>query len=123
MHMGVEREVLSPEPVPLRRDMQYGYHARFGLQLCVGELSYRFPCAGKQQIVKNNRVFQKQAIEFIGNRKNHMEVWHRQQILFTAFHPCFPIGILALWAMTVTAGVVTDADMPALIAFVNMSAQ
>jgi hypothetical protein len=52
-----------------------------------------------------------------------MEVWHGQQILFTAFNPCFPIRILALGTMTVTAGVVTDADMPALIAFVDMSAQ
>jgi len=103
--------------------MQYGYHARFGMQPGVGELRYRFPCAGQQKVVKNYRVLKKQAIEFIRNCKNHMEVWHGQQILFTAFHPCFPIRILALGTMTVTAGVVTDADMPALITFVNMSAQ
>lgn len=68
-------------------------------------------------------MLKKQAIEFIRNSKNDMEVWYRQQILLAAFHPCFPVRILTLGAMTVTAGVVTDADMPALIAFVDMSAQ
>jgi hypothetical protein len=116
MYKRVETQVLSP-------CMQYGYHARFGLQLCVGELRYRFPCAGKQKVVKNYRVLKKQAIQFIRNHENHMEVRYRQQILLAAFHPCFPLRVLALWTMTITAGVVTDADMPALITFVDMSAQ
>ncbi|HUX57843.1 MAG TPA: hypothetical protein VMV77_12770, partial [Bacteroidales bacterium] len=116
MHMRVGAQILSP-------GMKDGYHARFGMQLCVRELSYRFPCAGKQKVVKNYRVVKKQTVEFIRNRKNHMKVWDRQQILFAAFYPCFTLRILALGTMTVTAGVVTDADMTALIAFVNMSAQ
>jgi hypothetical protein len=116
MHMRVGAQILSP-------GMNDGYHARFGMQLCVRELSYRFPCAGKQQVVKNYRMLKKQAVEFIRNRKNHMKVWNGKQILLTVFHPCFSPSILALWTMTVTAGVVTDADMPALITFVNMSAQ
>jgi hypothetical protein len=52
-----------------------------------------------------------------------MKVRNRKKITFTVFNPGFPLGILALGTMTVTAGVVTDADMPALITFVNMSAQ
>jgi hypothetical protein len=52
-----------------------------------------------------------------------MKVWDRKQILLPVFHPCFTLSVLALGTMTVTARVVTDADMTALIAFVNMSAQ
>jgi hypothetical protein len=52
-----------------------------------------------------------------------MKVWYRQQILLAIFNPCFSLGILAFGTMTVTARVVTDADMAALITFVNMSAQ
>jgi hypothetical protein len=52
-----------------------------------------------------------------------MKVWDRKQILLAVFHPCFSLSVLALGTMTVTAGVVTNADMTALITFVNMSAQ
>jgi hypothetical protein len=52
-----------------------------------------------------------------------MEIRYGKQILFTVCDPRFSLRILALGTMTVTAGVVTDADMPALIAFVDMSAQ
>ena len=52
-----------------------------------------------------------------------MKIRNRQQILLAAFNPCFPLSILAFGTMTVTAGVITDADMTALIAFVHMSAQ
>jgi hypothetical protein len=103
--------------------MQYGYHARFCMQLCVRELSYCFPGTGKQQVIKICRLLKKQTIEFIGYRKDNMKVWDRKQILFAIFHPCFPLSVLALGTMTVTARVITDADMTALIAFINMSAQ
>ncbi len=52
-----------------------------------------------------------------------MKVGYRDQVLFPVFDPFFPLGILALGTMAVTAGVITDADMPAAIAFVDMSAQ
>jgi len=65
----------------------------------------------------------KQTIECIRYCKNHMKVWDRKQILLAVFHPCFTLSVLALGTMTVTARVVTNADMTALIAFVNMSAQ
>jgi hypothetical protein len=52
-----------------------------------------------------------------------MKVWHRQQILLAVFNPGFTVSILAFRTMTVTAGVVTNAGMSALVTFVNMSAQ
>jgi hypothetical protein len=103
--------------------MQYGYHASFCMQFCVRELSYGFPCTGKQQVVKICRMMKEQTIECIRYRKNNMKVWDRKQILLAVFHPCFTLSILTLGTMTVTTRVVTDADMTALIAFINMSAQ
>ena len=68
-------------------------------------------------------MLKKKTIECIRYRKNNMKVWDRKQILFAALHPCFTLSVLALGTMTVTARVVTDADMTAIITFVNMSAQ
>jgi hypothetical protein len=68
-------------------------------------------------------MLNKQAIEFIRYCENNMKIWDRKQILLAVFHPCFTLSVLALGTMTVTARVVTDADMTTLIAFVNMSAQ
>src|SRR5450759_3368665 len=116
MNMRVQAKVLSP-------CMQYGYHASFCMKLCVRELSYCFPCACKQQVITICGLLKKQAIESIRYRKNNMKVCYRKQILLAVFHPCFSLSILALGTMTVTARVITDADMTALIAFINMSAQ
>jgi hypothetical protein len=116
MNMRVQAKVLTP-------GMQYGYHTRFCMQLCVRELSYCFPGNGKQQVIKICRMLNKQAIEHVRYCKNNMKVWDRKQILLAVLYPCFPLGVLALGTMTVTARVITDTDMTALIAFVNMSAQ
>jgi hypothetical protein len=93
------------------------------MQLCVRELRYGFPYTGKQQVVKVSRILKEQAIESIRYCKNNMKVWNRKQILLAVLHPRFSLGILALGTMTVTARVVTNADMTTLIAFINMSAQ
>jgi hypothetical protein len=93
------------------------------MQLRVRELRYGFPDTGKQQIIKICRMLKEQTIESIGYCKNNMKIWYRKQILLAIFHPCFSLSVLALGTMTVTARVITDADMTALIAFVNMSAQ
>src|SRR5450759_919239 len=116
MDMRVQAKVLSP-------CMQYGYHTRFFMKLCVRKLSYCFPRTVKQQVVKICRMLNKQTIEFIWYCKNNMKVWDRKQILLTVFHPCFALSVLALGTMTVTARVVTDTDMTTLITFINMSAQ
>ena len=116
MNMRVKTQILSP-------GMQYGHHARFCMQLRVRELSKSLPCAGKKQVIKICRMLKKQAIEHVRYRKNNMKIWYREKILFAVLNPCFTLSILALGTMTVTARVVTNADMTALIAFINMSAQ
>jgi hypothetical protein len=93
------------------------------MQLCVRELRYGFPYTPKQQVIKICRMLNKQAIEFIGYSKNNMKVWYRKQILLPVLYPCFPLSILTFGTMTVTARVITDTDMTAFIAFINMSAQ
>ena len=49
-----------------------------------------------------------------------MEIRNRKQILFAIFDPCFTLRILALGAMPVPAGVIADANVPAIIAFIFM---
>jgi hypothetical protein len=93
------------------------------MQLCVRELRYGFPYTCKQQVIKICRMLKKQTIEFIRYSKNNMKVWDRKQILLAVFYPCFPLSILALGTMTVTARVIANTDMTTLIAFINMSAQ
>jgi len=66
---------------------------------------------------------QEQTIELIRYGKNNVKIRYRKQVLFTVFNPGFPLSILALGTMAVTAGVIAYANMPALIAFINMSAQ
>jgi hypothetical protein len=51
-----------------------------------------------------------------------VKVRNREKIPFSVFNPGFPLGVLAFGTMTVTAGVIADANMPALIAPVNMAA-
>ena len=52
-----------------------------------------------------------------------MEIGNRQKIPLTIFYPSFAFGILALWAMTVTAAVVAYADVPAGVAPVHVTAK
>jgi len=47
-----------------------------------------------------------QAVEFIGNGEHNMKIGYREQVFLSIFNPGFPLGILAFWAMTVTATVV-----------------
>jgi hypothetical protein len=50
-----------------------------------------------------------------------MKVGYRQQLVFDLFYPAFSLGVLAFGAMTVSAGVVADAQVPASITLIDMS--
>ena len=93
------------------------------MKLCVAKLFHGFPNGVKQQVVHLFRIPYKQTVEFIRYGEHNMKIGNRKQILFAIFNPCFALRILALWAMPVTAGVIADANMPALIAFIFMSTQ
>jgi hypothetical protein len=68
-------------------------------------------------------MMQKQPVELVGDSKHNMKIRYRYQVLFTAFNPRFPLGVLAFGTMTVAATVITYANVPALIASINMSSQ
>jgi hypothetical protein len=68
-------------------------------------------------------MLKEQTIESIRYCKNNMKVWDRQKVLLPVLNPGFSLSVLAFGTMTVTARVVTNADMTALITFVNMPAQ
>lgn len=67
-------------------------------------------------------MMHEQCVELIRHRKHYMKVRNRKKVAFAVFYPGFPLGVLALWTMTVTTGVIADANMPALIAPINMAA-
>ena len=52
-----------------------------------------------------------------------MEVSCRQQILLTGFYPPLSVGVLALGAMTVAAGVVTYPMVITVVALIQMATQ
>lgn len=52
-----------------------------------------------------------------------MEVRNRKQILLAVLNPGFPLCVLAFGTMTIPAAVVADADMAALVAFIDMTAE
>ena len=64
-----------------------------------------------------------QIVEFIRNRENDMKIGNRDQVIFPVFNPSFSLRILAFGTVTVTAGVIAYANVPASIAFIYMSAQ
>lgn len=55
--------------------------------------------------------------------EDHMIVWNGQQLAFPIDDPSFPVGHLALWAMAVAAGVVTDRLYPTRRAYSYMTSQ
>ena len=116
MQMRVKAQVLSP-------GVQYRHHARFGMKFCKGKLCYRLPYTPEQQVIHHYRLMDKQPVQQIGNRKYHMKIRNRQQILFAILDPCFTLDILAFGTMAIAAGIVADAYVPACIAPVDMPAQ
>jgi hypothetical protein len=92
------------------------------MKLCKGKLCKSVPGAGKKKVVKFNRMMHKKSVELVRDGKYYMKVGNGKKITFTVFDPCFALGVLAFRTMTVTTGVIADANVPAMIAPVNMAA-
>ena len=52
-------------------------------------------------------------VQLMGQRKHQMIISAGQQICFPFLYPFFPLMSLALWAMTVAATIIADADVAA----------
>lgn len=100
-----------------------GHHSCLGMELCKGKLGYSIPRTGKKHIIEPSGIVQKQPVEHGRQSKDQVKIGYRQKICFTVLYPGLALGILAFGAMTVTAAVITDANMPARVAFINMTSQ
>jgi hypothetical protein len=93
------------------------------MELGEGKLYDCIPCARKKQVEHFDGVMHEQPVELIGNREYYVEVGNRQQIPFAVFYPCFTLCVLTPGTMTITTGVIADANVPAFLAPVYMSPQ
>jgi hypothetical protein len=75
----------------------------------------------EQQGVHGLLVIKEQLIEFVGHGKHHMKVLYGQQILFAGYYPLFLINGTALRTMPISAGVVGDPELSAILTSFNMS--
>jgi hypothetical protein len=62
-------------------------------------------------------------IELLRQSEHHMKIPYRQQLLLPCLNPFFSLCTLAFRAMSVTATIITDADMSATVALICMSTQ
>lgn len=101
MDVRMKAKVLSP-------GMQNGGMSNRCAQVLfiLGEFLQCFRHAPEQKIVAIPLATVKQGIEFLENSKHHMEVANIQKIGFLCVNPPLIGECLALWAVTVTAGIV-----------------
>ena len=72
-----------------------------------------FGTALMEQSVKELLITVDQGIEFVGERKYHMEVRGINDFRPAFIHPDFFLYRLAVWAAAVAAGILMDLHMPA----------
>ena len=70
--------------------------------------------AAKEQIIHHTLIVQTEGIDRVGQRKHHMEVRHRQQLLHPGFHPLHPILALTGRTMAIAAGIGAHLGMPTM---------
>jgi hypothetical protein len=75
----------------------------------------------EQQVVHDRLVVQSHWVESLWDREDHMEIWNRQQLGFTRFHPSGPLQGLTFGAVTVAAGVVGNLLIAAHVTLQSMS--
>ena len=81
------------------------------------------PTGRKQGCVDILAVEWQQCVEAVGQSKDNMVVGNGKKFVFPFHGPSLPIGGLALGAMPVAAGVVTDRLFTAVTAFTYMPSQ
>ena len=68
-------------------------------------------------------VTQDHGVQLMRQRKDDMEVANRQEFLLACLSPFFSGYLLALGAMSITAGMIGDALSAAVVASFNMTAK
>ena len=88
-----------------------------------GDGGERFRRRAEQDAVDRFFVIESDAGDLFRNGEYDVEIFDRQQFSPPAFEPLCPLRVLALRAVAVTAGVVSDAAVIAMAAFFGMAAQ
>lgn len=103
VQMGMQPQILAPGMQHCREADLRAQAFRIGRQLQQGL------CGGlKQQIIHYPLIPQRQRMQLLGQRKDDVEVWHRQQPLQTGLHPLRLLSGLAFGTMPIAARVVRE---------------
>src|SRR5450432_4692789 len=118
MQMGMQQQVLSPgmqdhgEANPCPQSSRVASQCQKGGRSCL-----------EQQGVESSRVLEHQGMKQIGQRQHDVEVRNGEQALQASFEPDGSLNCLALGAMAISAGVISDANVPAGTAVLDMATQ
>ncbi len=77
----------------------------------------------KKDLEHHGFVTQDNGVQFVRQGEDDMEVADRQELLLASFGPFFSGHLLALGAMSITAGMVGDALSAAVVAAFNVTAK
>jgi hypothetical protein len=105
--------------------MEHGEETDLGAQMfrVSGDLQQGLGSCPKEQVIDDSLVLQRQKTELFRQSEDNMEIAHWQEFLSTRLHPLGSGCSLAFWTMTITARVVGDLLMAALIALFDVAAQ
>lgn len=108
VHVGMIVQLLSPGVEHLN-DARGGtevFRICRQFQECLG-------CTAVQQGVHQLLVGQEERVQFVRNRKNHMEIGRIDHFTAACIDPDFLEDRLTVWAVAVAAGIVVDPDISA----------
>jgi len=88
-----------------------------------GNLQQRRRTGFEEQLEENLLVLPNERDQRVWDAEDQVVVVHWQQLLLASGQPLVPSVGLALWAMTIPAGIIGDGLMAAAVALVAMSTQ
>jgi hypothetical protein len=105
--------------------VEHGHHAGFGPQVfwVFGKSPDGMPTGCKQCTIDLLGIFWQHFIELVWQSKDKVIVWHGQEFAFPVTDPPFTVGSLALGAVAVPAGIITNRKDATGLANSNMAAQ
>ena len=118
MHVGMQRQILSPGAEDAEKTDLGSQMLRIGSQI---EPSFR--AGAEQQVVDHLGVPLAEWIEFLGEGKDHREIGDAEQFLFSRGQPALTRLGLALGTVPVAAGVIRDGLMAALRTSIDVTAE
>jgi hypothetical protein len=75
------------------------------------KIAYHTPGRIEENFIHASRLIQAEFIECCRQGEDHMKIGCWKQLRFSGLYPPFALYLLALWAMAIPAGIITDANM------------